>query len=343
MDAAQLYAAAGGGSPTSIFHPVSSGAVSILALLVLTGAIFALIFAVVEGVLGYNLWRFRAPDAAAPASRAQPEPPQLYGSNPIELAWTVAPGVVVFFLVLAILRTLWEVKAEPPPLPKPGDGALVVRVLGRQWWWEYRYESYDGRPLNFTTANELHVPASTPGRPRTVYLILESDDVCHSFWVPRLAGKTDLIPGRTNHLSFTTSETGLFLGQCAEYCGTQHAHMLLRVFVDPPETFEAWLADEVAPAADDPAAERGRALFLSQSCVNCHRVRGTAAAGDFAPDLTHLMRRQTLASGMVSNTPENLARWVGNPQSIKPGCLMPAFGLDDRQRDDIVQYLLTLR
>ena len=163
------------------------------------------------------------------------------------------------------------------------------------------------------------------------------------FWVPRLAGKTDLIPGRVNATWFQTDQPGLYVGQCAEYCGTQHAKMLLRVIVDSPRDFDSWLENERKPAAEEPDGSAGRAAFLSQSCVNCHRVRGTPARGTYAPDLTHLMRRETIASGMVPNTPENLRRWVENPHTIKPGCLMPAFRLTSRGYDDIVSYLLTLR
>jgi cytochrome c oxidase subunit 2 len=270
------------------------------------------------------------------------EPPQVYGSKPIEIAWTAAPALVVFVLVLVSARTLWEVNV-PPPQPHAGDNTLFVTVVGRQWWWEYTYDHYNGRELGVTTANELHIPASTEGLARKVYLTLKSADVCHSYWVPRLGGKTDLIPGRINRMWFQTDQPGLYLGQCAEYCGTQHANMLLRVVVDSPSAFDSWLEHERQPAADDPAASAGRSAFLAQSCVNCHRVRGTAAQGGYAPDLTHLMSRQTLASGMVPNTPENLRRWVADPQPIKPGCLMPAFGLSDQQRGEIVRYLLSLR
>lgn len=221
-----------------------------------------------------------------------------------------------------------------------------MTVVGRQWWWEYRYDHFNGEALGFTTANELHVPASGTGESgikRPVYLALQSADVCHSFWVPRLAGKTDLIPGRTNQMWFRTDQAGLFVGQCAEYCGTQHANMLLRVVVEPAEDWERWLENEAKPAVDDPAMRDGKAAFLSQSCVNCHRVRGTSAKGTYGPDLTHLMSRQTLAAGMVPNTHKLLQQWVEDPQKIKPGCLMPAFGLNERQRSLIVEYLLTLR
>jgi cytochrome c oxidase subunit 2 len=248
--------------------------------------------------------------------------------------------------VLVTARTLWEVKTTPPQ-PQAGDRTLFVTVVGRQWWWEYTYDHFDGEALGFTTANELHVPVSTADQPRPVYLTLLSADVCHSFWVPRLAGKIDLIPGRTNHLWFRSDKPDLYLGQCAEYCGTQHANMLLRVSVDPPEKFARWLANERAnekkPEVDDPAVLEGKEVFLRQSCVNCHAVRGTAARGTYAPDLTHLMRRKTLASGMIKNTEKNLQEWVDDPQKIKPGCLMPAFGLTGRERDLVLRYLLTLR
>jgi cytochrome c oxidase subunit 2 len=320
----------------SIFDPASPPAESIRSLAVLVLAITGVIFVVVEGILIYAVIRFRRRVDAGTA-----EPPQVYGSKPIEIAWTAAPALIVFVLVLVTARTLWEVNV-PPPQPGEGDNTLFVTVVGRQWWWEYNYDHYNGRELGFTTANELHIPAGADGVARPVYLSLKSADVAHSFWVPRLAGKTDVIPGRVNNMWFQTDQPGLYVGQCAEYCGMQHANMLIRVVVDSPGDFERWLEDEQKPAVEDPAAGAGRTAFLAQSCVNCHRVRGTPAQGRYAPDLTHLMGRRTLASGMVENTPKNLGGWLADPQRIKPGCLMPAFGLGERERDDIVRYLLTL-
>ncbi len=168
---------------------------------------------------------------------------------PIEVAWTAAPTLIVFFLVLVTTRTLWDVEKSRPERA-PGDNALFVTVIGHQWWWEYVYETYDGRKLGFVTANELHMPVSDDKTQRPVYLTLKSADVCHSYWVPRLAGKVDLIPGRVNSLMLETKEPGLQLGQCAEFCGAQHANMLLRVNVDTPEEFERWLADESKPAVE---------------------------------------------------------------------------------------------
>jgi cytochrome c oxidase subunit 2 len=365
----------------SIFDPVSPQGEWIRSLSVLVLAITGFIFVVVEGILIYSIVRFRrraatgTPPPPTPSPETAPEsrprgaePPQVYGSKPIEIAWTAAPALIVFVLALVSARTLWDVN-KPPPQPQEGDNTLFVTVVGRQWWWEYQYDHYNGKPIRAVgpdgretdlpviTANELHVPAGEDGVPRPVYLTLRSADVCHSFWVPRLAGKTDLIPGRVNSMWFQTNRPGLYVGQCAEYCGTQHANMLLRVVVqevrkqprEPSEQpnvehyFDDWLENESKNAVEDPDAGSGRSAFLAQSCVNCHRVRGTSEKGTYGPDLTHLMRRQTLAAGMIKNDPENLRRWVADPQQIKPGCLMPAFGLGDRERDLIVNYLQTLR
>ena len=241
----------------SIFDPVSPPAESIRSLSFLVLAITGFIFVVVEGILIYAILRFRRRAAAGSA-----EPPQVYGSKPIEIAWTAAPALIVFVLVLVTARTLWAVNV-PPPQPTEGDHTLFVTVVGKQWWWEYTYDHYDGKPLGFITANELHVPASENGVRRPVYLTLKSADVCHSFWVPRLGGKTDLIPGRINSMWFQTDQPGLYLGQCAEYCGTQHANMLIRVVVDSPSDFETWLENERKPAADDPEASAGRPEGLS--------------------------------------------------------------------------------
>jgi cytochrome c oxidase subunit 2 len=324
----------------SIFDPASPPAASIRDLSVLVLAITGAIFVLVEGVLIYSLLYFRRRHTAGAG-----EPPQVYGSQPIEIAWTAAPALVVFVIMLVVARTLGELH-KPEELPKDAE-PLYVTVIGRQWWWELQYTSYAGRKLDFITANELHIPTGDPASKgkdrRPVYLTLKSADVCHSFWVPRLAGKTDLLPGRTNEMWFEVRESGLYLGQCAEYCGTQHANMLLRVVAEPPEEFERWLANQEKPAERDPAGSEGKAIFLSQSCVNCHRIRGTPAAGNYAPDLTHLKSRKTLAAGIVPDTAEELDRWVEDPQKVKVGCLMPAFKLGERERKLVVEYLLTLR
>jgi cytochrome c oxidase subunit 2 len=336
-----MLLAAGECSPQnlSIFAPASSATHSTVNLAILIFAITGFIFLIVEGVLIYSLRRFRL-RPTDPSS----EPPQVYGSMPIEIAWTAAPLLVVLIIILVSARTLWDVEVDPPE-PAAGDGALFVTVVGRQWWWEYRYETYDGRSLGFITANELHLPLSTAQQPHPAYLALKSADVYHSFWVPRLAGKVALVPGKTNPLRLTADAAGTYYGQCAEYCGTQHANMLLRVIVQTPEEFEKWLAAQAEPAAEEPSAAAGKRAFLAQSCVSCHRIAGTTARGTYAPDLTHLMSRETLAGGMIENDPagKNLRAWIADPQKIKIGCLMPSFSLKENALNEIVNYLTTLR
>ena len=310
------------GPVPSILDPLSPPAHEIHRLSLLLFGICAAIFVVVAGLLVYCIARFRrrpGDDAA--------EPPQVYGSNQIELAWTVIPLLIVFVLFLVTTRTLIAIENATPPAD-----ALHVRVIGHQWWWEFRYPE-----LDVVTANELHVPVG-----RATFLTLESADVVHSFWIPQLNGKTDVIPNRVNRMWFQPAVAGTYLGQCAEYCGTQHALMLLRVVAEEPAAFDAWVAAQRQPAAATSEAA-GRDRFLGVACVNCHRVDGTAAAGVFGPDLTHLMSRQTIAAGAAPNTPEALRAWITNPDAIKPGALMPAMKLADADVDQIVAYLTTLK
>ncbi|QDU63867.1 Cytochrome c oxidase subunit 2 precursor [Planctomycetes bacterium Pan216] len=311
---------------TNIVQTVSPPADSIKFLFYLLLAVVGAIFLIVEGALIYCMVRFRKREGD------ESEPPQIYGSKPVEIAWTVAPALIVFVLFLVVLRSIVQIRKVDVP-----EDALRVVVTGHQWWWEFHYPE-----LGVTTANELHVPIGDDENERAVFLDLQSVDVIHSFWVPQLSGKMDVVPGRTNLLWFATKQPGLYRGQCAEYCGTQHANMLLRVVAESPEEFERWAAQQAKPAVDDPKVAAGRQLFMSLACMNCHTIKGTPANGTFAPDLTHLMSRQTLASGMVENNPKNLRDWVDNPQSIKPGCLMPSFQLSSKQLDDLVAYLETL-
>jgi len=221
--------------------------------------------------------------------------------------------------------------------PRPAE-AVEVTAIGHQFWWEFRYPT-----LGIVTANELHVPVSDSAHPTPTFLKLLSADTDHSFWIPQLAGKTDLIPNRVNETWIDPHETGLFLGQCAQYCGTQHAKMLLRVYVDNPEQFAAWVSAQGQPANQDEKEAAGRHVFETTACLNCHAVGGTNGTGRFGPDLTHLMSRHTLASGAAENTPENLRLWIENPDAIKPGSLMPAMKLSDGDLDALVRFLETLR
>ena len=313
---------------SSIFRPVSPPANAIRDLSWLVLAISAGIFAVVGGLLVYSIVVFRQRKG-----EDNREPPQVYGSNPIELAWTVVPLLIVFVLFLVTARTISDIEnATPPP------DALHVTVVGHQWWWEFHYPDQ-----GFTTANELHIPTSTPEDRRPTFLDLQSADVVHSFWIPRLNGKTDVIPNRNNRMWIEPMEPGTYLGQCAEYCGTQHAHMLLRVIAHPPGEFDQWVAEQQQPPVDDPSVQAGRDMFQRTACINCHTIGETAADGTFGPDLSHLMSRETIGAGVAANTAENLHAWVRDPQTLKPGCHMPDMKVSSDDVDQLVAYLLTLK
>lgn len=310
------------------FQPVSTPAEAIHRLSLFVLAITGLIFASVFWLLAYSITRFRrrSDDDGS-------EPPQVYGSNPLELAWTVIPVLIVLVLFLATARVIHAIQDAPKP-----PSAVEVTVIGHQYWWEYRYPA-----LGVVTANELHVPVSDPAHPTPTFLTLLSADTDHSFWVPQLNGKTDLIPNRVNHMWIDPHQTGMFLGQCAQYCGVQHAKMLLRVYVDSREQFDRWVEQQKKPAQVSEAVSEGRRIFETTACLNCHAVSGTVGNGLFGPDLTHLMSRETIASGAARNTHENLRLWIRDPDAIKPGSLMPAMNLDDRELDALVAYLETLR
>ena len=236
-------------------------------------------------------------------------------------------------LFLATARVIHAIQDAARPAK-----TVEVTAIGHQFWWEFRYPA-----LGIVTANELHVPVSDPSRPTPTFLKLLSADTDHSFWVPQLAGKTDLIPNRVNETWLDPQETGLFLGQCAQYCGTQHALMLLRVYVQTREEFDRWIREQTLPAKVTGSMPEGQKIFERTACINCHTVAGTAANGRFGPDLTHMMSRDTIASGAATNTPANLRRWIQNPNTIKPGSKMPAMGLSDPELDSVTQYLETLR
>jgi cytochrome c oxidase subunit 2 len=291
-------------------------------------AVTGVIFIVVSTLLIYAIVKFRATPA-----RADREPAQVYGSTQIELAWTIIPVLIVIVLFTATARAIHAIQDAPQPA-----NALEVTVIGHQFWWEYRYPQ-----LGIVTANELHVPVSDAARPRPTFLRLMSADTDHSFWIPVLAGKTDLIPNRINTMWFDPQRTGIFLGQCAQYCGTQHGKMLQRVSVDSPEDFAAWVDAQRHPAAQDAQAAEGRRVFETTACINCHAVSGTVANGRFGPDLTHLMSRTTIASGAADNTPTNLRFWLKDPDAIKPGSLMPAMNMTDAELDALVRYMQSLR
>jgi cytochrome c oxidase subunit 2 len=371
-----LASVSGAASPsTSMFKPASTPAGKLNDLSIFVLAISGLIFAGVSVLLVYALVRYRARKGDAT------EPAQVFGSLQIELSWTIIPVLIIVVLFLTTARVLFDVQDAQKPAT-----ALDVIVVGHQFWWEFRYPQY-----NVVTANELHVPVSSSTAPRPTFMKLTSADVMHSFWVPQLAGKTDLLPNRVNEMWIDPQQAGLYVGQCAQFCGAQHAKMLLRVYVDTPEQFRQWIAnqqrsqpeltgqgpsEEATPkagnaggvvhagttaiqpnspaargdvASGDPehsqeiSARAGQYVFEHQACINCHAVAGTVATGRFGPDLTHMMSRETIAAGAAPNTHEKLVEWIEDPNQIKPGCLMPAMRLTDRQNEQITAYLLTLK
>src|SRR5215470_16435328 len=260
----------------SIFEPHSTPAESIRHLSHFVLTVTGLVFLVVFSLLTYAVVKFRSRRA-----EAEREPAQVYGSTQIELAWTVIPILIVAVLFAATAQMIHAIQDAPEPA-----GAIEVTAIGHQFWWEFRYPK-----LGIVTANELHIPVSDPAHPTPTFLKLLSADTDHSFWVPQLGGKTDLVPNRVNEMWIDPHRTGVFLGQCAQYCGVQHAKMLLRVSVDTPEDFDAWARAQQKAPTDDPAVTAGRRVFETTACINCHTITGTIANGRFGPDLTHLMSR----------------------------------------------------
>lgn len=250
--------------------------------------------------------------------------------------WVIG-GVVVSLLILVTvfissLLTGRSIQAMATREP------LTVEIIGHQWWWEVRYQ--DPVPARrFETANELHLPVGRPVR-----LQLRSNDVIHSFWIPNLAGKTDLLPGRTNTLWVRADEPGVYRGQCAEFCGLQHAKMAFTVVVHSPEEYERWAVGQLLPASTptEPLALTGQQVFMSRGCVLCHSIRGTPAGADVGPDLTHLASRRTLAAGILPNTRGHLGGWIANPQAIKPGARMPRVPLNSEELQALLAYLESL-
>lgn len=285
------------------------------------------VFVVVEGLLIYAVVRFR--DRGDPDGDPVGRPEPVHGHTGLEIGWTLAPALILVAIAIPTIRTIFVVDNPPE------EDALVVEVAAEQWWWEFRYPE-----LGVVTANEAHVPV---GRP--VHFLLSSDNVIHSFWVPRLGGKRDVTPGRETDIWFTADSAGSYWGQCAEYCGIAHALMKFRVIAEEPEAFDAWVEAQRRPAVepDSGLALQGRDLFMRSACIGCHRVAGTPAAGIVGPDLTHMGSRETIAAGILENTPENMAHWIQNPQEVKPGNLMPPLNLTDDQVTMLVAYLQSLR
>jgi cytochrome c oxidase subunit 2 len=321
------------------------------------------VFVAVESALLYSVFRFRERPGA-------PEPRQIHGNTRLEIWWTIVPSLVLFLVLGLTVNTLLKIQE---PASTSSSPTMYVNVYGHQWWWEFRYfdnandalsnaDAVHANPTDDSpkplavTADELVVPVGT-----TVHLNLVSDNVIHSFWIPQLTGKTDVIPGHTNHMWFRADVAGTYQGECAEFCGDQHAHMRFEVVAKPQgsgaNSFAAWMAAEQKPAAE-PApgtlAAQGKALFFSgifsnnTACIQCHSVYGASynnikATGIVGPNLTHFGSRDLIAGGVLTNTPDNLAQWLTNPQSVKPGNDMPDLGLTPDQVKALVAYLESLQ
>jgi cytochrome c oxidase subunit II len=280
------------------------------------------VFVLVEGALLFALFRFRR-------RSAEDTPQQIHGNSRLEIIWTIVPAVLLAGVAVPTIGTIFDLSGCP-------QGSEQVEVVGHQWWWEANYPEH-----GVTTANEIHIPAREP-----VCVTLTSDDVIHSFWVPRLAGKQDMVPGRTIELQLVADEPGVYRGECAEYCGLSHGIMLFQVVADARPDFDAWLENEGADVASPPApgSEAERTL---PTCLACHALRGLGEPPEGAPvkgpDLTHVGSRETIVAGWLENNPRDLARWLRDPPRVKPGSLMPDYNLTDEQIEDLVAYLRSLQ
>src|SRR3954451_21716223 len=268
--------------------------------------------------------------------RRVPGLPFLGKHERVTIALVVAFGIVIPLCtnvaVFAVANFVVAKATTPPPGGAPG---MTIQVVGHQWFWEVRYPG-----TGAVTANEIHIPVG-----RSVNVVATTDDVIHSFWVPPLNRKIDRIPGHPNRLVLKADRAGRYRGQCAEYCGAQHAHMAMYVYADPPARFRAWLAGVAAPRrapATAPEA-RGERVFVRNACASCHAIRGTSARGTIGPDLTHVGARATLAALDIPNRPDTLAHWLRDPQDVKPGNRMPQLSLAARDERDLVAYLEHLR
>jgi cytochrome c oxidase subunit II len=290
-------------------------------LIALSGAIYI----AVMGALAIALWRRRSEDDRLP------ETTRRLARN-VTLA---SAGTVVTLVALAVVTFASDRGLNSPS----GPGAITVDVIGHQWWWDFQYRDVSPQDV-VTSPNELHIPVGVP-----IVVRAASRDVIHSFWVPNLRPKRDLIPGVITHTWFQADTPGTYRGQCAEFCGHQHARMAFQVVAEPMAVFLDWIARQRQPASEPPsdAQRRGRDVFMQGPCVTCHTIRGTDAGSRVGPDLTHVGSRLMLAAGTLPNTRDHLRRWVTNSQSVKPGNRMPPVSLDDASLDALLTYLRSLR
>jgi cytochrome c oxidase subunit 2 len=305
-----------------VFNPQSPQARAIFDLTIVVIIVMVVIFAVVVGIvmyalLGFPRWR-----------EGERDPEQVEGNNTLEIVWTAIPLAIVAILFVLSARTMGI--SDPPPPPKPD-----IVVIGHQWWWEARYTNSGA-----VVANEIHIPVG-----KALALRLDAADVLHEFWVPELARKIATVPGHPNHIWIQADKPGTYLGFCSEFCGTQHAWMHFLLVAESQEQFQKWEQAQLVPAAPPSSdnAQKGLALFEQTSCVNCHAIKGTIASATAGPDLTHFASRKQLGAGIVANTPENLRRWLRDPQQVKVGVKMPNFKFTDEQVMQLADYIETLK
>jgi len=309
-------------SSSNALDPQSPFARAIYDLGIVSTIILGLIFVIVTGGIVYAILRFRA-------RAGELDPKQIAGNKKVELIWTVIPFLIVLLLFVLTIQAMN--RADPPPATSPD---LVV--TGHQFWWQADYPA-----SGVTTANEIHIPAGKP-----LCVRLESKDVLHEFWVPKLTRKMTNVPGQPNHIWLQADKPGTYIGQCSEFCGTQHAWMRILVVAEEPAQFEQWQQTQLRPAQapTNSAEARGLELFRTMTCINCHAINGVPGANSrVAPDLTHVASRRQLAAGILENTPANMRSWLKNPQHIKPGALMPDFFFSNEQLDQLSEYLSTLQ
>jgi cytochrome c oxidase subunit II len=281
----------------------------------------AIVFVLVEGLLIYAIIRGRKPGRMI---HGRPVP--VHGNTRLEILWTVIPAIVIVAIGIPTLTVLRDLSRVPDH-----DNTIRVDVIGHQFFFEFRYPE-----LEVNSSNTMHIPAGA-----MIDINLQSADVIHSFWVPRLAGKTDNIPGRTNRMWLIADEPGTYAGQCAEFCGLGHALMRFQVIAHDQADFDAWVEEQLAPPTGEGDPVIGEQLVVGGSCAACHVIEGTAAQGLVGPPLTGFANQPDIAD-VVENTPENLAAWLADPQAVKPGTLMPATGLSQAQIQHVVAYLYTL-
>jgi cytochrome c oxidase subunit 2 len=317
-----LLASACSETPQTAFNPRSEYATAGLDLFVLVIWMGVVIGGLVEAVLIWAAIRYRR----RPADGL---PPQIHGNTVVEVAWTTGPVIVVGYILFVTLPVIFTYQAPAP------TGAMDVNVIGHQFWWEFQYPG-----PNVITANELHLPVDRPAN-----LILHSDDVIHSFWVPALGGKRDAFPGHTNYIWMTPNTTGEYPGQCYQLCGYSHGNMRERAIIQSQAEFQTWLTAQQQPAVQptEPTAAEGAQLFQTRACAGCHTIAGTPAQAKVGPNLTHFASRGTLAGSVLDNTTPNVRTWLKDPPGVKPGSIMPNLGLNDHELDVLVAYLQSLK